>query len=201
MNALPLDRLHRAHRVVGKGLGRFSRAAALLGGGVVIILALLTTVSILGRWLSDLPGVAGTPALEWVGGITGNYEIMEMGIAAAIAAFMPYCQMRRGHVCVEVFVMAAGLRFQIVLTALSNLIFTAATGFIAWRLFLGMADKVSYRETTMVLGAPVWWGYLPCALFFVLFMLTCAYTFIEDCFRLTGRSGPHVDALGEGGRS
>lgn len=166
---------------------------------LVLGLAMLTTVSIFGRWLSDLPWIAATPGLDWVGSITGNYEIVEMGIAAAIAAFMPYCQMRRGHVCVEVFVMAAGPRVQIFLTAVSNVVFTVVTAFIAWRLVAGMEDKMRYQETTMVLGAPVWWGYLPCAVFFALFAVACAYTVADDCFRLAGRPGPDVDGPGREG--
>ena len=37
------------------------------------------------------------------------------------------------------------------------LLLTAA--FIAWRLYHGMLDKQSYRESTFILRMPVWWTY------------------------------------------
>ena len=41
----------------------------------------------------------------------------------------------------------------------SNLLMFAVAALIAWRLYLGMSDKMSYSETTLVLQYPVWWSY------------------------------------------
>ena len=47
---------------------------------------------------------------------------------------------------------------------------------MTWRLTLGGLDLQRYQETTMVLGVPVWWAFVPIVPSVALLALTAAYT-------------------------
>ena len=51
---------------------------------------------------------------------------------------------------------------------------------IAWRLWAGMLDKMQYKETTYILGLPVWWGYALCVPLAAAFVLVSAFTVIRS---------------------
>ena len=71
------------------------------GGGVTLTsAAVLTVASITGRALLPLG----------LGPIKGDYELVGIGCALAIFAFLPWCQLRRGHVTVDIFVSPLPLR-------------------------------------------------------------------------------------------
>src|SRR5512134_92627 len=63
---------------------------ALLGGVLLLLVALGTAISVVGRW------IAGQP-------ITGDVELVQLGVAAAIALCLPYCQLHRSHLIVDFF--------------------------------------------------------------------------------------------------
>lgn len=46
---------------------------------------------------------------------------------------------------------------------------------IAWRLYLGMTDKLRYGETTFIMQLPVWWGYAASLVGAVAFALVTAF--------------------------
>lgn len=150
-------------------------AAALAGGAILIGLTALSVVSILGRWLSGFDGLADL-AGRWLGPVPGDFELVEMGTAAAVFAFLPYCQLTRGHVTVDVFTMWAGPRLKAFLTLVADLLFAAVSGVLAWRVVLGLLDKARYGESSMILAVPLWWGYVPAAAFLTLLCVTCLHT-------------------------
>ena len=93
-----------------------ARWMAVLGGLVLLALVLITCVSVAGRilngWLhSDfLQGLIPGPA-DWligigVGPLLGDFELVEAGIAFAIFAFLPICQLYAGHATVDIFTSA-----------------------------------------------------------------------------------------------
>ena len=94
-----------------------------------------------------------------IGPITGDFELVEAGIAFAIFAFLPICQLHGGHATVDVFAnfMPRGMnRF---LLAFWEVVLTAVILLITWRLYAGMQNKLDYGETTFLLQFPVWWAY------------------------------------------
>jgi TRAP-type C4-dicarboxylate transport system permease small subunit len=139
---------------------------ALAGGLALIAMTVLTVVSVTGR------------SLLWLGlgPVPGAYELVEMGSAFAIFCFLPWCQLRRGHVTVDLFLAHLGPRANALADLISNLLLTAAAGVIAWRLWLGLLDKQRYGETSFILGIPLWIGYAAAALGAALFVLVSAYT-------------------------
>ena len=124
---------------------------ALAGGGVIILITALTCVSIVGR--------AFVPLEIGIGPILGIYDITEIGMAAAIFAFLPWAQLNDAHARVDLFRdripagMAAGLEL------IFNIAMLVVASVGTWRLYLGMQDKLAYGETTLIAQIPVWYGY------------------------------------------
>lgn len=145
---------------------RLAAALALAGGLVLIAMTVLTVASVSGRALIPL-GLDAVP---------GAYELVELGSAFAIFAFLPWCQLNRGHVTVDLVMNAVGFRGNRLADLSANLLMTAAAGVLAWRLWLGMLDKQRYGETTYILGLPLWIGYAAAAVGAVLFVIVSAYT-------------------------
>lgn len=145
---------------------RLSAALALAGGAVLVGLTVLTVVSIAGRTINRFG----------FGPVPGDFEMIEVGAAFAIFAFLPWCQYRRGHVTVDLFLARFGVRTNFVVDVVANLLMTAAAIIIFWRLTLGMLDKLSYGETSFILQFPVWWGYAASMVGAIVFVFVCAFT-------------------------
>ncbi|MDF1855206.1 TRAP transporter small permease [Pseudooceanicola sp.] len=146
-----------------------ARGMAVLGGIVLSALILLTCVSVLGRlintilhsgWIEAVAGDLATTLLATgIGPVAGDFELVEACIAFAIFAFMPLAQVSGGHASVDIFTSGLSERTNRVLTLIWELLFAAVLITIAWRLYAGMAAKMRYGETTMLLQFPIWWAY------------------------------------------
>ena len=119
---------------------------AVIGGLVLLAIIIMTCVSLLGRETG-------------LGEITGNYEILEAGVAFAIFSFFPICQLYGGHATVDVFTSGLGPRALRWLAAFWEVILSAIIVFLAWRLFGGLERYWNNGETTLFLQFPVWWAY------------------------------------------
>ncbi|QYK42366.1 MAG: TRAP transporter small permease [Paracoccaceae bacterium] len=146
-----------------------ARGMAGAGGLVLVALVLVTCLSVLGRGLATLawsdwlgaaaPGAASALASLGLGPVKGDFELVESGIAFAIFAFLPWCQLRSGHATVDLFTARLPPRAGLWLTAFWEVVFAAVLVFIAWRLEDGMQGKIRNGETTFLLQFPVWWAY------------------------------------------
>jgi TRAP-type C4-dicarboxylate transport system permease small subunit len=147
-------------------LERLAAALAIAGGAVLVALTATTVISISGR------------ALNWagLGPIPGDYELVEAGTAFAIFAFLPWCQLRRGHVTVDLFLARFGPRANAAVDVVSNLLMTAVCALICWRLWLGLLDKKAYGETTFILQFPLWWPYAAAMAGAAFAIIVSAYT-------------------------
>lgn len=142
---------------------------AVLGGVVLVFLVLMTCWSVIGRELNSFfKGEFATqtfPALaQWISGlgvgpVSGDVELVEAGVAFAIFAFFPICQLGNGHAKVDIFTSGLPRRVRAGMQALTDMIFAVALILIAWRLSAGLAEKQQYSETTFMLQFPIWWAY------------------------------------------
>ena len=132
--------------VVSGPLRTLCRWMAVGGGIVLALLAVMTVVSVLGRYFFGRP-------------IQGDFEITELGCAVAIALFLPYCQLAAGNVVVEFFTGAAPPRLRRYLDVAGCLLTACVAALFAWRLALGGYDMLRYNDQTMVLGIPTWWAF------------------------------------------
>nr|WP_040607390.1 TRAP transporter small permease [Oceanicola sp. S124] len=142
---------------------------AILGGLVLTILVLLTVVSVTGRalngllhlgWVEALAGPLAQRLLDaGLGPITGDFELVEAGIAFTIFAFLPLAQISGAHATVDIFTSALPEGINRALIAFWEVVFAAVLIVIAWRLYEGMQGKMRYNETTFLLQFPVWWAF------------------------------------------
>jgi len=146
-----------------------ARFMAILGGIVLSFLVILTCVSVLGRGINtflhsdmmqgSMQGLAETLLATGIGPVQGDYELVEAGIAFAIFAFLPLCQITAGHASVDIFTSRFPKRANRLIQMVVEFIFAAVLVLIAWRLYEGMMSKMSYNETTFLLQFPIWWAY------------------------------------------
>jgi len=157
-----------------------ARGMAYLGGAALLVIVVLTCVSIVGRAL--------VPLDIGIGPIRAIYDLTEIGMAAAVFAFLPLCQLRRGHASVDLFKPL----YPTVLNRLLDLLFDAGMLFIAvigaWRLTLGMLDKLRYGETTLIAQIPVWQGYAASLLGAVVFALVAGFCVLRSLRTLGGKT-------------
>ena len=79
--------------MMARAIERLARMLALLGGLVLVALTIITCISIAGRALISFG----------LGPVPGDFELVEAGVAFAIFAFLPWCQLNRGHATVDLF--------------------------------------------------------------------------------------------------
>jgi TRAP-type C4-dicarboxylate transport system permease small subunit len=158
---------------VGRALYRAATGVAVLGGLVLFALTLLTVISVVGRAAFSAP-------------IPGDFELVELGMAVAIFSFLPYCQIVRGNVIVDLFTSRASPRTRALLDGIGNLLYTAIAALLTWRGAIGGLEIRSYHETTMVLQVPVWWGFVPAVAFLAFLTVVCAYTVWRSALEYRG---------------
>ncbi len=152
-----------------KAVLTLARAMAVLGGIVLTSLVVLTCVSVAGRvmngWLhgdfaqSTMPDLAQRLLDIGVGPLLGDFELVEAGMAFAIFAFLPLCQITRGHASVDIFTSRMPDTVNRIIGVVVDFVFAAVLILIAHRLHAGMVDKMAYNETTFMLQFPIWWAY------------------------------------------
>ena len=168
---------------------RLAQATALAGGVVLCALVLTVCASVAGRGLADLAHMG--KLRDWgdwllaggVGPVTGDFELVEAGIAFAVFSFLPLTQLTGSHATVDVFTSRMGDRTNHVLATFWSLVMLAVTLLIAWRLFAALQDKLRYGDTTFLLQMPVWWAY---AASFAACVVACIVGIYCVAMRLTG---------------
>lgn len=148
--------------LAGAVLRHLSVALAVFGGLLLGAGALMTVVSVTGRYLFAAP-------------VAGDVELVELGAGAAVAAFLPYCQIRGGNVIVDFFTGGLSPAARARIDALHGLIFAFCAGLIAWRMALGGIDTYLTNDETMVLGVPTWISYAVMVPAFALLCLVCLH--------------------------
>lgn len=131
---------------VGRALFFLSRLFAGIGGLVLLSVAIMSVGSIASRVFR------GTSLL-------GDFELVQIGAAIAVASFLPWGQMRGTHVFVDFFTMRASPRTQRLLDALGAVLLALCAALVAWRMTLGTIGLKDSGETTMLLAVPVWYAY------------------------------------------
>jgi len=130
----------------GRALDTAARAFALAGGAILTLLTLLSLYSVVMR------NLAGSP-------IMGDWELVQMGCAVAIAACFPMCQMQGGHIIVDFFTMRAGATTRRRLDGVGALVLAVMMALLAWRTGVGALDAKANHEASMIMELPTWLGY------------------------------------------
>ncbi|MBI0432453.1 TRAP transporter small permease [Roseomonas sp. KE0001] len=117
----------------------------LAGSLLLIATALLTTASVLRRWVAGLP-------------IPGDFELVQMGSGLAVAGFLAWGTLRRSHIMVDSLTGWLPARLQAAIDSFWNLVWALVAGLLAWRMALGAADAWASDTRSMVLSLPIWWA-------------------------------------------
>ena len=145
-----------------------ARLIAICGGLVLTVLIVLICISVIGRSLNGLlhgwigavmPGISAWALDLGVGPINGDFELVEAGVAFAIFAFLPLCQISAGHASVDIFTAKLPTRINRLLQLAIDVIFAVVLIAIAYQLYNGMLSKQRYGDTTFLLQFPIWWAY------------------------------------------
>jgi TRAP-type C4-dicarboxylate transport system permease small subunit len=126
-----------------KLLEKLARLSAIVAGILLIGITLMTVYSVIGR---DFLGKA----------LTGDFEITGVLTGAAIALFLPWCQLRRGNIIVDFFTAKASEKTQKMLDRLGAFLLGAMMALCAWRAALGGWSAYQSNSGTMMLGFPEW---------------------------------------------
>jgi TRAP-type C4-dicarboxylate transport system permease small subunit len=135
-----------ANSAFGRALDVTARAFALAGGALFTGLTLLSLYSIVMR------NLVGSP-------IMGDWELVQMGCAVAIAACFPMCQMRSAHIIVDFFTLRAGEATRKRLDGFGAGVLAMMMALLAWRTAVGALDARANHEASMIMELPTWLGY------------------------------------------
>ena len=135
------------------------RLWALLGGFILIGIILMTAYSATLNLLLNAP-------------VAGDFEIVEMGVAIAVFCFLPFCQLEKANVSVDIFTMKAGPKSVALMSILASILAVCLASLLLWRMSLGMLDYREYEEYTAILSIPIWIAFPP--ILFSLFLLILA---------------------------
>ncbi len=124
-------------------LSTLARLCAVLAGLLLTVITLMTCASLIGRNTTG-----------WT--LVGDFELSGAAAGAAIALFMPWCQVRRGHILVDFFTTRASAATQARLDRAGALLLGLAMALLAWRTTLGGLNAWNTQSTTMMMGLPEW---------------------------------------------
>lgn len=146
--------------------------AAAAGGVMIILVAAMVTVSVTGRWLFGAP-------------IPADFEFVEIGTGIAVFAFLPYTQMRSGHIAVDTFTQRLPARWNAAIDGVWDLLLALFLGFFAWGLVSGAREAFQYGETLIQLPWPIWPVYAVSA---ALAALACLCALVTGLMKIGTRS-------------
>ncbi len=126
-----------------KILTTLSRLCAILAGMLLTGITLMTCYSLIGR---NTTGVT----------ISGDFELTGVATGAAIALFMPLCQLKRGNIIVDFFTAKVSDRTNARLDRFGALMLSTTFALLSWRTSLGGLSAYETQSGTMMLGFPEW---------------------------------------------
>jgi TRAP-type C4-dicarboxylate transport system permease small subunit len=130
-----------------KLLEQAAKLCAVLAGVLLVVITLMTCVSLIGRNTTG-----------W--SIVGAFELSGSAAGAAIALFMPWCQVRRGNIIVDFFTARASEATQERLDRFGALLVALAMGLMTWRTSIGGLNAWTSQAGSMIMGFPEWIVYV-----------------------------------------
>ena len=126
-----------------KILENLAKACAVLAGVLLTGITLMTCVSLIGRNTTG-----------WT--IVGDFELSGSAAGAAIALFMPWCQVRRANIIVDFFTAKASAATNRRLDRLGAFVLALCMALLAWRSGIGGVNAWNSGAGSMMLGFPEW---------------------------------------------
>jgi TRAP-type C4-dicarboxylate transport system permease small subunit len=124
-----------------------AKACAVLAGVLLTGITLMTCVSLIGRNTTG-----------WT--LVGDFELTGVATGAAIALFMPWCQVRRANIIVDFFTAKASERTNERLDRFGALLLALSFALLAWRTSLGGINAYDTHQESQMMGFPLWVVYV-----------------------------------------
>jgi TRAP-type C4-dicarboxylate transport system permease small subunit len=152
-------------------LEALAKLCAILAGVVLTGITLMTCASLIGRNTTG-----------WT--IVGDFELTGAAAGAAIALFLPWCQVRRGNIIVDFFTAKASDATRDGLDRLGALCLALMMVLLTWRAAIGGMNAWKSGSGSMMLGFPEWVTYVgivpALALTAVIALAQAAFGFARD---------------------
>jgi TRAP-type C4-dicarboxylate transport system permease small subunit len=145
---------------INPAIERLTRLLALCGGVLLLLAIALTLISVAGRYSFNAP-------------LPGDFELVEMTAAVGIFFFLPYAHATNSNIVVRFFTDGMKERSKRLLDLGHDVLFSAVAALIAWRLAIGLADKLHTGESTMLVRIPYWWSYALAVASIMLLCIVC----------------------------
>ena len=126
-----------------KPLERMAKLCAILAGVLLTVITLMTCISLIGRNTTG-----------WT--IVGDIELTASAAGAAVALFMPWCQLRRANIIVDFFTTQASDATQRKLDRFGALLMSGVMALMCWRSAIGGLSAWNSHSGSMMLGFPDW---------------------------------------------
>lgn len=160
---------------MGARLEKLVTAWALVGGVLLIAIVLVTSVNVSAFTLDRIARLFGGN----VSGLPGYEDFVRLAISVAALMFFPYCQLRHGHVTVDLFARVFPPAIRRGLDVLWLVCTTVVAAFLAWYMAAGMEEAREDGTVSPVLGWPEWPFYAPGIVSVGLWGIVTAYQIVR----------------------
>lgn len=140
-------------------------------GGVGLLLIVAATAFNIGAFAADM--IARRLGAS-VTAFPGYEDFVRLTVSAAVLMLFPYCQLRRGHVSVDLLVERMPQPVRRAIDVISLIGMTLLVLFLLYWMAIGMAETRADRAVSRVLGWPEWPFYLPGLISLALWALVAA---------------------------
>lgn len=127
-------------------LQTLAKLCAIVAGVLLTVITLITCASVIGR------NTTGST-------LVGDFELTAVAAGAAIALFLPWCQIRRGNIIVDFFTANASPGLNAMLDRIGALLLGLVMALLTWRSTLGGINAWASQSGSMMLGFPEWLVY------------------------------------------
>lgn len=117
--------------------------------------------------------------------LIGDYELVQIMSAVAVAMTLPYAHWIGAHVIVDFFTAKAKRSTNAFLDLIAHILIAFFSVVITWRLIVGLLDLRNTMDASMMLGVPTWWAYVPMVLSFALLAVTAIFGAKDELGKLT----------------
>jgi TRAP-type C4-dicarboxylate transport system permease small subunit len=146
-----------------KALEQLAKFCAILAGVLLTAITLSTCLNIIGR-----ETIGRTAA--------GDFELVGVAAGAAIALFMPWCQVTKNNIIVDFFTAKCSEATNAKLDRLGAFLMATIFAVLTWRTTLGGLNSWKTNTTTMMMGFPEWIVY---SFMVPAFALTCLIALMQ----------------------